>query len=67
MSIELKDLEKQKKYTIEMGGHLKHFAETYDMDDDQERHNLRLVCEAYAQEQTKYENMKMQATPGAGA
>ena len=57
----LEKVEEQRNKAIEMGGHLKDLAATYNMEDDLERHLLKMLCEAYAQEQTRYEYMKLQA------
>ncbi|MBI5167770.1 MAG: hypothetical protein HY998_08590 [candidate division NC10 bacterium] len=62
------EMEEQRKKAIEMGGHLKDLAATYDLEDDQERHLLKCLAQAYVNEQTRYEYMKLQAdmanTPG---
>lgn len=59
----VKELENQRKLAMDMGVHLKEFAATYDMNDDKERHHLRLVAAAYIDEQTRYEYMKLQSHP----
>lgn len=56
-----KELKAQEERAIEMGGHLRNFAETFDLQDDEERHRLRRVAAAFIEEQTKYEYMKLQA------
>ena len=57
----LKKVEEQRNKAIEMGGHLKDLAATYNLEDDLERRLLKMLCEAYSQEQTRYEYMKLQA------